>query len=174
MQRMLARTLPGRWTQSSGWRAGTATVEFALISLAFIPMVLGLIEIGRGVWYYNQLSQLAREGARWIIVTSIEPNPASPVRFWDQVGNKPKPGGGAYTVATCACPNTAVDWIGRRDVGIPTSALRVTIQRAALGTFTWGVPVTVTVEYDYRPAVTGFLNIPATIPMRAQTTMHMQ
>jgi Flp pilus assembly protein TadG len=166
------RSMPRR--SAGGWRAGQATVEFALVSLAFIPMVLGLIELGRGVWYYNQLSQLAREGARWIIVTSIEPDPASPVRFWDQVGNKPKPGGGAYTVATCACPNTAVDWIGRRDVGIPTGALRVTIQRAALGTFTWGVPVTVTVEYDYHPAVTGFLNIPATIPMRAQTTMHMQ
>jgi hypothetical protein len=174
MRRVLRRRRAWLGRGGGGWRGGTATVEFALISLAFIPMVLGLIEVGRGVWYYNQLSQLAREGARWIIVTSIEPDPSSPVMFWDQVGNKPKPGGGAYTVATCACPGTAVDWIGSRDVGIPTAALRVTIERVALGTFTWGVPVTVRVEYDYQPAISGFLNIPATIPMRAQTTMHMQ
>src|SRR5688500_4499371 len=53
-------------------RAGQATVEFTLVTLIMLPLVLGAIEIGRGVWYYNQISSLSREGARWIIVTAAE------------------------------------------------------------------------------------------------------
>jgi hypothetical protein len=175
MHRFALRWLRALRGVGAGRRVGQGTVEFALVSLAFIPMVLGTIEIGRGVWYYNQLSQLAREGARWVIVTSIEPNPSSPVRAWNQHGNKPLTGGAAYTVGACACPGTAVDWIGRQDVGIPTSDLRVKIERPdPLGVVTWGVPVTITVEHDYHPVVTRFINVPVTIPLRARTTMHMQ
>jgi hypothetical protein len=147
-------------------RAAQATVEFALFSLVFIPFALGGIEIGRGVWYYNQLSQLSREGVRWIIVTTADSS-----TDYLRVGNTP----GTYSVATCGCdPDTAVGWIGRKDVGIPRDRLTVEIQREALGVYTWGIPVTVTVRYPYQPIVASFLNIPATINLRAATTMHMQ
>jgi hypothetical protein len=137
-----------------------------LISLVFIPMVLGLIEIGRGVWYYNQLSQLAREGARWMIVTS-----ADGTTEHTRVGNTP----GTYNVATCGCASdTAIGWIGQKNVGIPASSLTVTIERGAITAYSWGMPVTVTVQYPYRPVVTSIINIPATITLRAATTMHMQ
>jgi hypothetical protein len=36
------------------------------------------------------------------------------------------------------------------------------------------MPVTVTVQYPYQPIIPAFLNIPATINLRAATTMHMQ
>ena len=147
-------------------RAAQATVEFALFSLVFIPFVLGGIEIGRGVWYYNQLGQLSREGVRWIIVTTADSS-----TDYLRVGNTP----GTYTVSACGCdPDTAVGWIGRTDVGIPPDRLTVEIQREALGVYTWGIPVTVTVRYPYQPVITSFLNIPATINLRAATTMHMQ
>jgi hypothetical protein len=146
---------------------GQGTVEFAMVCLfGFLPMVFGTLEIGRGVWYYNQLSQLSREGARWIIVTSAEER----TNYLDP-GNRP----GTYNVGTCACPNTGVGWIGQMDVGIPRDQITVTISGAeSPGDYYHGAPVTVAVSYPYQPILTSFLNIPATITMQASTTMQME
>jgi Flp pilus assembly protein TadG len=162
----ITRLFRTRRITERGARLGQSTVEFALLSLIMLPMVFGLIEVGRGVWIYNQLGQLTREGARWVIVTSANGSTA-----YDLSGNRP----GTYTVSSCACPNTAVDWIGRLDMGVPRNDLSVTIQRAsAPGAYLYGLPVTVSVSYPYRPILTSMLNIPATITLRAATTMHMQ
>jgi Flp pilus assembly protein TadG len=160
-----ARPVPAA-RRASHCRLGQATVEFVLTSLIFLPIVLGTIEIGRGVWYYNQLSQLSREGVRWLIVTTADNSTAHSL-----VGNTP----GTYTAATCSCdPNTAVGWIRRQEIGIPQDQLTITVERGTVLNYTWGMPVTVTVQYPYRPLVSTFLGIPATITMRAATTMHMQ
>ena len=47
---------------------GQAIVETAIASLAFIGVIIGLIEVGRGVWNYNMLAHATREGARYAIV----------------------------------------------------------------------------------------------------------
>jgi Flp pilus assembly protein TadG len=47
---------------------GQAMVETAIASLAFIGLIVGLIEVGRGVWNYNMLAHATREGARYAIV----------------------------------------------------------------------------------------------------------
>jgi len=47
---------------------GQALVEVALVSLVFLTMVLGLVEVGRAVWSYNWLAHATREGARYAIV----------------------------------------------------------------------------------------------------------
>lgn len=150
-------------------RRGQTLVEFALVALiVFLPVVFGTIEIGRGVWYHHQLSQLSREGARWVMVSSSKTG-ESPT----QPGNAP----GSYLVASCSCPGTAVDWISRMDVGIPREDLTVQIVRPGLptnGTYYHGIPVTVRVTYPYQPVVTSLLNIPATLTLRAETTMQMQ
>lgn len=45
-------------------------VEYALILIPFLLLVMGIFDFGRGILYYNMLSNAAREGARWGIVAS--------------------------------------------------------------------------------------------------------
>jgi Flp pilus assembly protein TadG len=47
---------------------GTAIVEFALIAPLLFLLVFGIIEFGRALNYYNDLTQLAGQGARAAIV----------------------------------------------------------------------------------------------------------
>jgi Flp pilus assembly pilin Flp len=43
---------------------GTAVVEFALVMPILFLLMLGIIDFGRALVYYNQLTQLASQGAR--------------------------------------------------------------------------------------------------------------
>lgn len=47
---------------------GQTLVEFALISLVFFTLMLGVVDLGRVIWHYNALSNAAREGARNAVV----------------------------------------------------------------------------------------------------------
>ena len=52
-----------------GSERGTALVEFALIAPILFLFLFGIIEFGRALNYYNDLTQLAGQGARAAIVT---------------------------------------------------------------------------------------------------------
>jgi hypothetical protein len=58
---------------------GTAVVEFALIALPLCLIVFGILDFGRALNYYNNLTQLAGQGARAATVNQ-NPNggPATP------------------------------------------------------------------------------------------------
>lgn len=47
---------------------GQAIVEFSLAILVFLAMIVGLFDLGRGVYMYNGVSEAAREIARRTIV----------------------------------------------------------------------------------------------------------
>ena len=47
---------------------GQSLVEFALISAVFVLVVMGIFDLGRVVFHYNTLSNVAREGARYASV----------------------------------------------------------------------------------------------------------
>lgn len=49
-------------------RRGAAVVEFAIVAPVFILLVLGMIEIGRGVMVQQIITNAAREGARWAVL----------------------------------------------------------------------------------------------------------
>ena len=51
---------------------GTAVVEFALVSIPLFLLVLGIVDFGRALDYYNNLTQLAGQGAR---AASVDRNP---------------------------------------------------------------------------------------------------
>jgi Flp pilus assembly protein TadG len=53
---------------------GTAIVEFALIAPVLFLLVFGIIEFGRALNYYNDLTQLAGQGAR---AAAVSRNPDS-------------------------------------------------------------------------------------------------
>jgi Flp pilus assembly protein TadG len=52
-----------------GSERGTALVEFALIAPLLFLFLFGIIEFGRALNYYNDLTQLAGQGARAAIVS---------------------------------------------------------------------------------------------------------
>jgi Flp pilus assembly protein TadG len=56
----------------AGSERGTAVVEFALITPILFALVLGIINFGRALDYYNQLTQLASQGAR---AAAVDRNP---------------------------------------------------------------------------------------------------
>lgn len=49
-------------------RRGAAAVEMALILLIFLTLVLGMLDLGIGVFRYHLVAQAARQGARQAIV----------------------------------------------------------------------------------------------------------
>jgi Flp pilus assembly protein TadG len=51
---------------------GTAVVEFALVSIPLFLLVFGIVDFGRALNYYNNLTQLAGQGAR---AAAVDRNP---------------------------------------------------------------------------------------------------
>jgi Flp pilus assembly protein TadG len=47
-----------------GSERGTALVEFALIAPILFAVILGIVDFGRALDYYNQMTQLVGQGAR--------------------------------------------------------------------------------------------------------------
>lgn len=54
-------------------RHGQSLVEFALVLPIFLIIVLGLVDIGRGVFMANSLTNAAREGGRLAAVNQDKP-----------------------------------------------------------------------------------------------------
>jgi Flp pilus assembly protein TadG len=51
---------------------GTAVVEFALVAPLLFLLVFGIVNFGRALDYYNQMTQLAAQGAR---AAAVDQNP---------------------------------------------------------------------------------------------------
>ena len=51
-------------------RRGQALVEFSLVLIPFLWILMGVLDLGRGIFIYNGISQATREIAR---VTSVHP-----------------------------------------------------------------------------------------------------
>jgi hypothetical protein len=65
--------------------AGQALAEFALVAPFFFLLLLGIIEAGRFIFYYEMLSSATREGARYAIVhgtRAIDLCPSGPNPPW--------------------------------------------------------------------------------------------
>ncbi len=59
---------------------GAELIEFAVVSLLVLALVFGVMEFGRGIWFYGTVAHLAREGARYAIVRGSEsPRTTDPV-----------------------------------------------------------------------------------------------
>jgi hypothetical protein len=52
-------------------QCGTALVEFALIAPLLFLLLFGIIDFGRALNYYNQVTQLAGQGARAAVVNTM-------------------------------------------------------------------------------------------------------
>ena len=53
---------------------GSSAAEFALILPIFLLFLLGLIDVGRFAWSFNELEKSTQTGARWAVATDIIPS----------------------------------------------------------------------------------------------------
>jgi hypothetical protein len=63
--------------------AGQALVEFSLAIIVFLVMVVGIFDLGRGIYAYNGVAEAAREVAR---VTAV--HPGSPLGTSSQTADR--------------------------------------------------------------------------------------
>jgi Flp pilus assembly protein TadG len=49
-------------------RRGAALVELSVVLMVFLTLVLGMLDLGIGVFEYNTISQVARAGARKAVI----------------------------------------------------------------------------------------------------------
>jgi TadE-like protein len=106
---------------------GTAVVEFALVALPLCLIVFGILDFGRALNYYNNMTQLAGQGARAATVNQ-NPNggPATPVG-----------GGGNSFQQVLACDAASGEL--RKGVTISIASTPTKI----------GDPVSITAFYDF-------------------------
>jgi Flp pilus assembly protein TadG len=114
-------------------RSGATLVEFAIVLSVVLVLTLGVVVLGLGVFRYQQMALLAREGARWASVHG---------------GQYSQEQGKSYTTST----NVYTNAIQPMTVGLDPTKLNSSV--------TWsdpankespGTTVTVTVSYAWVP-----------------------
>ncbi len=61
----LIRCLPHRYARDC---RGTAAIEFALISIGFITLIFGIVDVGRAIMAWNTFQQSLEVATRFVIV----------------------------------------------------------------------------------------------------------
>jgi hypothetical protein len=143
--------------------SGQAMVEFALVAPMLFLLILGAIEAGRFVFYYEALNNAAREGARYAIVhgeNSTSPSgplPNGKVNHHDPTGSQivARVREAALELATIGelIVHDPV-WTNRQQADIHPSP-----GDASTGTNARGEYVTVFVDYTYRPLVAAVVDV---------------
>ena len=112
---------------------GATLLEFAFVSILFMMLTAGMMELGRGVWIYNSVAHAAREGCRYAIVNG---------------------GDSGHAVS-----DTQVsDYVKTR---IPMDSVTVTTTWSEVSK-TPGSVVTVVVDFEFEPVISFFPSIPLT------------
>lgn len=138
---------------------GQALVEFSLILVPFLWILMGIVDLGRGIYIYNGVSQAAREIAR---VTSVYPCATSGTCT---IGTSPQ------TAAAVGTQAKLVPGLGGPGSTITYACTKIT--DAALSSVNCPsreyVKVTVSVPFS---AVTPFLG--GFLPSSLSSTTHVQ
>jgi hypothetical protein len=106
---------------------GTAVVEFALIALPLCLIVFGILDFGRALNYYNNMTQLAGQGAR---AASVNQNPNGGAAT-------PTGGGSPSFQQVLACNGASGELRKGVSITIPSAPANV------------GDPVTITASYQF-------------------------
>ncbi len=136
-------------------------VEFALVLPMLLLCFLGVTELGRAVYYYNSISNLAREGARFGVVLQGQSR-------WRVDGNYR----GTYSgIVAYSDTDTIVGAIASKAVIFDLSRTTVTI-RADAGTWrALSLPLTVSVQYPFELLTANWIGVSPTITLMGQATM---
>jgi Flp pilus assembly protein TadG len=129
-------------------------IEMALIMLLFLTLVLGMLDLGIGVFRYNTLAQAARQGSRQAIVHgSLAVEPWGPDTY-SALANDTSP------IAEVIRPSLS---------GFDLSEVTINAEWGGGNTIFQGNTVCVTVTAPYRPIMAMFLWDPITL--QATSTM---
>jgi hypothetical protein len=142
---------------------GQALVEFALVAPMIFVLILGAIEAGRFILFYEVLNNATREGARYAIVHGSEatcpsgPPPAGEFNHCDPAGNNVK----------TAVADAALELAGVGDLIVydPVWTNRSTPANpkpgdASTGSNARGEYVTVFLDFTYRPLLREVVDVP--------------
>ena len=105
-------------------RRGQALVEFALVAPLFLMVIFGIIILGIGVFYQQQLTNAAREAARYAVIHSASSD--CPTVAWLDPNPVAAPGGVIYR-----CDPPEIGWpqmtayARSRVIGMPQSLVKV-------------------------------------------------
>lgn len=130
--------------------AGQALVEFSLAFLVFVTMLMGLVDLARGVYAFNGVSQAAREIAR---ATSVHPG----VTLGDST----------QTAAVLATQRSLV-----QDLGAPTFACVDIDGSSVSGKCVPGDWVKVTISATYQP-ITPVVSFLGTLTVQSSSSIEI-
>ena len=178
-----------RVTRRRASESGQTLVEFALVLVVFLMITIGLLDGLRVIFYYSQVQEAARTGARWAAVqVAREVNGATP---WGTFGDQ---GNAANTYCDSGCSgntitghlklaNGVTDTIlgatSRAMTAANLSKATVTISTPIAPTATEPLqtddqltnnPVTVTVTYPFKP-ILGMVFGGVTINLKGSSAM---
>jgi len=164
-----------RWGSVSAGRKvqkqdrGQSLVEFALVAPVLLVILLGVVDLGRAIYYYNTLSNLAREGARAGIVLQTSDE-------WNQPGNLPDALNSiTYSgISSYTGTNSIAGKIASEAVIFDLSKVTVKIE-ATMGKSNYAaLPLTVTVQYPFDLLYANWIAASPTITMTGQATMRIE
>jgi hypothetical protein len=171
----MIRDLLRRWTGRERSR-GQTLVEFAFVAPMLFLLILGTIEAGRFILFYEVLNNATREGARYAIVHGADstcpsgPPPAGTVNNCDPAGDNVK----------AAVADATIDLAGTGDLFVydPVWTNRSTPANPvpgdpSTGTNARGEYVTVFVDFTYKPLIKEVLDV-AVLPdiaINAESTL---
>lgn len=173
--------------------AGQTLVEFALVLPILLALTVGLIDLARGVYFYNTLSNSAREGARfgtllidpangsWVDPGNLRcrTDPVTGACLTDHRGQPYADLSATYsnssspTVAALKDTNTIVGHVMRQSVMLDPAQTKITITVQYGPEAHMKQPLKVEVEHPYRPIVTAILG-DFTVPVKASAMMRVQ
>lgn len=144
MQDKIARSNKGL-PRSTSREAGQAAVETVLISLVLLLLFAGAADIGRMFYSYIVITNAAREGVRTAVRQACDSLTAA-----EAIGGIQD----AVARETSSLPSSSLGDVSIEITPAPTS-----------GCFGSGVPVQVTVSYDFTNLFTGITGLGSTIEM---------
>lgn len=139
--------------------SGASMVEFALIAPILFMFLFGIIDFGRALFQYNNLTNAAREGARF--AATRFPDPCQPADLYSvdsltatkivEFNNNPKVVAVADTIVQVACVFDASGEVSRITVsirGYPFQAITPLPFLDELTLGSTGVPISTSVRFE--------------------------
>jgi hypothetical protein len=154
-------------------------VEFALGLPILLLIIIGVVEIGRAVLAYTVVGNIAREGARYAIMTT-----AMDPQTWQQTCNFGSGSSIVYSLGdfvTCDGSPNIVSSIVSKSPGLDLARLTITVSHSStsgtLEGFNRSVPVTVRVDYTHPILFGQFLRLSSpfdSLSLSSASTMFTQ
>ena len=155
---------------------GQSLVEFTLVAPMLFILMLGTIEAGRFIFFYEVMNNATREGARYAIVHGSDatcpsgPPPAGEVNNCDPTGENVKAAVGDAALDLAGVGDLIVHppvWTNRSTPANPSPG------DASTGTNARGEYVTVFLDFTYEPLVGAVVEIPflPDITISAESTL---